>query len=898
MTRRGIVGQWASVAVPAALALCLGAGSARAGTTGKLTGIVRDAKQQPLASVNVAVPEARLGTVTDAEGRYAIFNVPAGTYSLRVSLIGYATVTLTGVAIPADRTTTMDVTLQESAVQLQEVVVSAKRPVIELGLTSNVATVTRGEIAQLPVQKLDDIVNLQAGVVDGHIRGGRQSEVQYQVDGLTVNNPFDNASSVRLDRSVLEEVQVISGTFDAEYGNAMSGVVNAVLRRGTEQFQWSGEAVLGDFLFAAGDKRPERDALRPGTIRNYQLTVSGPTGFPNTIFLASGRYGWKASYMQGFPHLIETNYTRPFPYSPAPVDSIALGPVSGILNTTPVGYTEEWLGVAKLTQRPVQGIEVSYQAILNKIESKDEDWNYRFNVDGLPKKRTFSAVHGLEWTHTLSPTTFYRLNVRQNYFDYKEMVYDDFYDPRYGIHGTAMNANQMGLAPPGTLYDAIVGGVSGTRVLRKTNAMVFAGSVNHVVRREHQIKAGFEWEPARLRFGTPGYLVWSGSRWIRHTDEPVEGFSPPRSYRPVIGSIYAQDDIEWNDLRFRAGLRYEYFNAMANVPGDFANPAGVITGAPPAPAHPASRKLRVSPRLGVSYPVTPKTSLFFSYGHFYQMPQLGQIFGNADYSVLRNLAANDNRDYGVLGNPDIKPEKTVQYQFGYKQELRDWLGLDLTLYYKDIGDLLGTEIQATYNNADYERLTNQDFGSVVGVTVALDQRAIGLVSSALDYTWQIANGNSNDPYEAKDRRDAREDLRPRPIPLNWDQRHTVNLTVTLSKPGSFSTSGVFRAASGQPFTPPSAVVGTVDRNSGRKPTSFLMDLRGEWTLGQLGASWSLFGVVYNVFDTRFFNGVVYAETGSPYFPLVPSLSLKDLANPTRFYPPRRVELGIRWEGRS
>ena len=143
MTSRGIVSGLASVALPATLALCLAMGTAGAGTTGKLTGIVRDGKKQPLAAVNVALPEARLGTITDAEGRYTIFNVPAGTYTLRASLIGYATVALTGLAIPADRTTTMDVTLEETAVQLQEVVVSAKRPVIELGLTSNVATVTR-----------------------------------------------------------------------------------------------------------------------------------------------------------------------------------------------------------------------------------------------------------------------------------------------------------------------------------------------------------------------------------------------------------------------------------------------------------------------------------------------------------------------------------------------------------------------------------------------------------------------------------------------------------------------------------------------------------------------------------------------------------------------------------
>src|SRR5690606_27017350 len=136
----------------------------------------------------------------------------------------------------------------------EEVVVTAERPVVDVTLTSSMQTLSREEISVLPVQQLDDIVNLQAGVVDGHFRGGRAGEVQYQVDGVSVNNPYDNQSSLRLDRSVLQEVQVISGTFDAEYGQAMSGVVNAVLRSGDDdRYEFSGEVYLGDFYSPNSD---------------------------------------------------------------------------------------------------------------------------------------------------------------------------------------------------------------------------------------------------------------------------------------------------------------------------------------------------------------------------------------------------------------------------------------------------------------------------------------------------------------------------------------------------------------------------------------------------------------------------------------------------------------------
>src|SRR5881396_2620469 len=393
----------ASVAVTAALALCSLAPDLRAGTTGKLSGVVRDAKKQPLPGANIILVGVPLGAASDADGRYSILNVPAGTYTVKVNLIGYAATTVQNLAIPADRTTTLDVTLTESAVQLKEVVVSARRPVVELGLTSNIATVTRQEISKLPVQELDQIVDLQAGVVSGHFRGGRKGEVQYQVDGISVNNPYDNSSSVKLDRSVLEEVQVISGTFDAEYGQAMSGVVNAILKRGTPKFEWSGETFGGDYLYS-GSKRPADYRVHPGasrhsSLQNYQLTLSGPTGLPKTLFLLSGRRGVTDSPLRGQRRLVVVDRSKR--------DSvIAVVPPEH----EPIGYTREWLGLGKLSNRAIPGVELSYEAILNGIESRRDgsaEWDYRLDLDGLPKQHTLSVAHGLEWTHTLDPQTFY-----------------------------------------------------------------------------------------------------------------------------------------------------------------------------------------------------------------------------------------------------------------------------------------------------------------------------------------------------------------------------------------------------------------------------------------------------------------------------------------------------------
>jgi outer membrane receptor protein involved in Fe transport len=881
-----IVGKITSVAALATLAVCALVSEAPAGTVGKLSGVVVDAKKQPLAGANVMLVGAPLGAVTGVDGRYVILNIPAGTYAVKVSLIGYNPVSVQSLAIPADRTTTQDLTLTESAIELKEVVVTAKRPVVELGLTSNIATITRQQIATMPVQDLQEIVNLQAGVVESngesHFRGGRRGEVQYQVDGISVNNPYDNAASIQLDRSVLEEVQVVSGTFDAEYGQAMSGVVNAVLRRGTEKFMWSAEAYGGDYFYP-GSGRPVDYEHHVGSLQNLQLTVSGPTGLPRTVYLLSGRYGRTESPWQGQKRYVVFERPRP--------DSIVARLVEP--DVEPIGYTDEWLGLAKLSHRIRPGMDLSYGAILNGIETRRDglnEWDYRFNLDGLPRQETFSVVHGFEWTHTLDPKTFYRFSIRQNYFDYQDMVYDDPYDPRYDQDG-------LPTFVPGFENDAILFGVTDNRFHQNTNALVFAGSLSRQFK-THMVKGGFDWEPTHLEFGHPGWLQWQVDRYLRYFNDPANGFPPPAMYQPVIGSAYVQDEIEWNDLRFRAGLRFEYFNPKALVPGDPQNPANNIPGSPDVPPVAATRKLTFAPRIGVSYPVTAKSSLFFAYGHFYQMPQLGQIFSNADYSVLGTIQASGGRDYGTFGNPDVKPERTFQYQIGYKQQLGEWYGLDFTLFYKDIRDLLGSEVITTYNDAQYKRLSNGDFGNVIGSTLVLDQRGPGIVSTSLDYTWQIAKGNASDPYETAARADAHQDPRPRSVYLNWDQRHTLNITVTFFQPNSFNLSTVFRATSGQPYTPATDQF-LIEPNSARKPGSFLMDLRSEKSLSRLATGLTLFATINNLFDTRYWNGAVFDNSGSPYYSRTDNATdQKLLADPTRYYGPRKIVLGIRWDPHS
>ncbi len=874
----------------AALAFAWAAGGgvlavALAGTTGKIAGQVLDGQKRPLAGVNVALPALRTGAITSDDGRYAILNLPPGAYDLRFQLLGHGPVVLSGVQVSADQTARADAVLSESAVQMQEVVVRSTRPVVDVGKTSSLASVTAAEIAMLPVQDLNDIVNLQAGVVDGHFRGGRIGEVQYQVDGVSVNNAYDNKSTLRLDRSLLQEVQVISGTFDAEYGQAQSGVVNAILKRGSEDFRWNAEAYVGGFVFpGSAERRVVEYEPHPAGIRNFQLGLTGPTGLPRTLFLLSARRYEFDDWVRGL------DIFRPADR----IDSAGVHP-TGSGDDVPLGTSREWTGVAKVSNRSFANVELSYQAIVNLIDGRRPEWGFRFAPESRTKQHTFSVTHGLDVNHTLDARSFYTMSVRQNYFDYHDWAYPDLYDPRYDVGDTQ---DSTGFA------DAFVTvGVSPSRFKQNTNTLVFKGSYVRQASDANQLKAGFDFQLPRVEFGTPGHLVYSqegGTLTLRrYVDQPPD-YPGTRLYFPVIAAWFAQNQLEWNDLTARTGLRLDLFDARSSLPSDLANPANAIAGAPLSTPRPASKKWALSPRLGVSWPTGPRSAAHFAYGHFAQFPSIGDVFRNSDYGVLANLQATpqSTAEIGVLGNPDIAPERTIQYEGGYKQAVSADLGVDLTVFYKNIKNLLGVEFIETYTGAEYSRLTNIDYGNVLGFTVAFDLRPSGLFGMTLDYTWQEARGNSSDPRETATRAAAGEDARPRQIPFNWDQRHTVNLTATLARPDHFTLSTIVRAGSGQPYTP--TTVGGFgygqEANSGRKPSFTLVDLRGEKTLRVGALPVRAFLRVFNLFDTRVVNGFVFSDTGSPDYARFPDSVRGILNDPTRFYAPRRIELGVSMAG--
>jgi hypothetical protein len=192
------------------------------------------------------------------------------------------------------------------------------------------------------------------------------------------------------------------------------------------------------------------------------------------------------------------------------------------------------------------------------------------------------------------------------------------------------------------------------------------------------------------------------------------------------------------------------------------------------------------------------------------------------------------------------------------------------------------------------RYTNVDYGGVVGLTLQLDHRTFGPFSLAADYTWQQAIGNSSEPDETLNRVAAGQDPLPRQVPFNWDQRHTLNFTLTAGKPGSWSGSTIVRWTSGQPYTPTLSNATPQLTNSARKPNAMLCDVRLEYPTRVMGVPASAFARAFNLFDSRFFNGFVFPSSGSADYSRTPDEpgQAAQLADPTRYYAPRRIEVGV------
>ena len=249
-----------------------------AGTTGKISGTVTDQETgEPIVGANVIIEGTYLGASADLEGYFSISNIPPGEYRVIFSAVGYQKIIVEKVRVNIDLTTNLDMKLSSSVIQLnQEVVVTSQRPLVQKDLTSTSVTISSNEIRMMPVESIGQIVNLQAGVIDGHFRGGRSNDVAYLIDGVAVTDAYNGGFGVQVENSSVRQMEVISGTFNAEYGQALSGVVNIVTQSGSDKFEGYVSGYVGSYFTNSSDIFKNLDETWNIAQKNIKLTLSTP----------------------------------------------------------------------------------------------------------------------------------------------------------------------------------------------------------------------------------------------------------------------------------------------------------------------------------------------------------------------------------------------------------------------------------------------------------------------------------------------------------------------------------------------------------------------------------------------------------------------------------------------
>ncbi len=865
------------------------ASNIHAGVTGKVSGVVLDEKtDHPLVGATVRVIGTNLATKTDVDGEYFIINVPSGKYDVSVSSVGFEPVVKKEVRVLVDLTTPVDFTMKEQAIELgQKVVVYADNPIIQKDLTASKVIFTADRLRTLPniitVQSV--LTNYPGVVIDRdnsiHIRGGRSGQVSYYYDGFSVEDPFVLNSGIHIMPNSLEELTLTSGGYTAEYGEALSGIVSAVSREGGSNYSGNVKVYQG-FTQPYDVNTGELSNLKRLDNRAGSFNLSGPMpGMDRNSdnFSVAGEYLHDPTYL---PH-------------------------NGIASYT---------GSAKLSLQPIRKLRLITSGTY--YESNGEIYTHRdvngrsydFNLDGLPIFKKESYLIGMSGNYHASSNTIVTLRVNRFFTKTKSAparLFNTYWSdwPGYSVdangdyNGTIQN-NNYGNNPDYSDPQQLVGFTVGsdfdpTFRFRQSQYTALHGSIIDQIDKRNEVKAGIEYRRYSVN--------WDFKQFYNSRPYGELYYS-----KPTYLSLFAQDKMEYDAFVINVGMRYDYRNSDISY--------NVTPFAETASFKKADAKGHLSPRLGVSFPISEKSVMHFNYGVYYQIPQFTYLYTNTKGDV--------SSGYPLLGNPDLEPERTISYEIGLVHLIGQSVKLDATAYYKDINDLVTTRSTFKIAGNSVTSFVNGDYGSVKGLDIQLEKLpGNGYLSGSVSYSYMIAKGNGSyalEPYYTF-LTSTEDTLAPvTEYPLDFDQRHTITGVVDfrvprdskatlfgVKVPTEWGVNVVGHYGSGLPYTLTDINgLRLGDRNAGRLPSNYTVDMRlnKDFRFAMNNYLVTFFVEVDNLFNRQ--NVVqVYPLTGRPDNDgTAPSASLATEQqainhwdalydkDPQNYSPPRTIRTGL------
>ncbi len=907
-----------------------------AGTKGKVAGRVTDAiSGEALPFVNVIIMGTTLGAATDIDGYYSILNITPGIYTIKSSAIGFNSVSMENVKVSIDLTTTVDFQLTETSVELgEEVVVIATRELIRKDLTASTSIVGEDVISQLPVTDIGDVLKLQAGVVISpggniHIRGGRSNQVVYQIDGVPVTDVYDGSALVNVNQNAVQELQVISGAFNAEYGQAQSGVINLVTKDGNNDFNFNFQTFIGDYVSNRTEIYDNIDNLNPVAIRNFEGSLSGPIIKDDLFIFLNGRYYFNSGSLYGRREYLISD--RAFEN---PITQEYTFLQNGDGTSVSMNDNENIYGQGKLTYRVLQGLKVSFNYILDKRNYHDYNHFNKLTPDNNLNRFNKSYTNILAFNHAISSSSFYTLNLSYTFKDYRQYLFEDIHTGNPD-KPTNYEDNSTVRTPP---YSFGIGGTDNNRFTRSTSAYAVKLDWTTQINREINLQFGGNYANYKMYLENINLVPMVDANGQRVT--PYNVTIPlatttdfdTYSHEPVEASGYVQSKFEAFNLIFNLGVRFDYFQPDGVILSDPTDP-NIFNPLKPDnrfndengngiqdPGETsktvkdraeywyldASAKTQISPRVGLAFPISDKGVIHFSYGHFVQLPRYEFLYQNPQFKLGVNSG-----NAGLFGNTNLEPQTTVKGEIGIQQQIGDDIAVDLTVFFEDFRNLTGTQTEeiTVFGGAQtYSQYANTDFGFSRGFVIKFTKRFSGGLAANLDYTFSDTKGNGSDPVDARNATLGGALPETFIAPLNWDQTHTMNLSLAYSQARNWGFSIIGNFFTGQPYTPAvnkntRVTQNAFPRNSDRKPTIFNMDLRVYKDFEISNSVVTIFLRLLNMFDSE--NAItVYDDSGDPFFTFAKleaqrinateyNTSLDEFyTDPTFFSQPRRIEIGF------
>lgn len=776
--------------------------TAIAGSGGKIAGHVTDLDTgQPLVGVIVMINGTTMGASTDVDGSYSILNVPPGTYRLRYSIIGYTPVIVDGARVEIDLTNTVNVKMKSSVVEMDAVVVHAEHPIVTKDISSSQFDIKPIGVESMPIQTITEAITQHAGIEQGSdgiiVRGGGANQTIFVVDGFTMTDERTNIPYSTVSLAATQEIQVLTGGFNAEYGNVRSGIVNVITKDGEKNkytgmvnvgyhpaaskhfgvslydpnsyynrpytdpaVEWTGTKngawdthTQAQFPYFQGwnavskatleDQNPANDLTpegakrlwewqrrRVGDIAKPDYTVDAAFGGP--VPLVNDKLGNLRFYLSYFNE--QDMFIYPLSRDAFTDNHTMLKVTSDITSTmklTLMGLYGEQNSVSpyEWTTAPTGSLMRSQSEIADLLSSSD-GMNVLYMPDRYSPSSVYRNTFGATLTHMLSPSTFYEFVAQRNqsiYNTYQAPLRDTSknFEPVTGIHVDEAPYGYWGYSTGAIDGVMSTGGwmnLGRDQSVNSTLSIRF--SLTSQIDKYNQVKAGFQYTYDDLDINSGTYSP-SMSTWTRSMKYHVF------PYR--IGG-FAQDKLEFEGFIANLGVRIDYSNPNGSYYDlgqyDMLYSQGLGNQIEQnASKVKADAEFYVSPRLGISHPITENSKLYFNYGHFLSEPSSTYRF---------RLQRESNGLVTYIGNPNMKLEKTIAYELGFEQNAFDMFLINLVAYYKDVTNQPGWVYYQNINSSvHYYKASNNNYADIRGFEATITKASNDWISGFVNYTYNV-----------------------------------------------------------------------------------------------------------------------------------------------------------------